>query len=582
MRTFAIVLVFGFAVSAAPSAAPAKPAVDTRCIVASGGAAARCVRDYARAVGACRSDGDTACEAALRAPGGKLVTLVTATEQPVRDRCTAEAADRLTWTYGLEDLVSRTAEACRKWGDDFVDTAFADDPASISPDARKCQRLVAAQLARVRDTVMQAYGRRCFVAEFAGRTCNRVARDRRAADVRARARRLIALRCGAAFDTLGLVPSASGAMLDDRVDALVGIVATRSRQLALRTYPPLGLGPTAFFGSSPVGVRTLDLVDPSRPNLTGTGPRPVRVEVYYPSTATGVAGVPRDVLHLFGVDVPTIAYRDVPRAEGVFPLVLYSHGSNGARVENVTLAGHLASHGFVVVAPDHHGNNYFDPEPRPSGDDFAANLLFLMDRPLDLSFLIDRFLAFGSEPGNFFEGAVDATRVGAAGHSLGGSTVMALARGPFEALGQQRTFTDPRVKAILPLDPGPHYFQPFPTVFSSIPVPTLLLTGTQSPLSFLLIPAFGALTSGPLAMGLGNLTDAGHRTFVDDCEAPEALIGFAAECEPGHIPWRYALHVVNYLALNLFDGVLNANAEALARLDPAVLGTIEDLAYQSK
>jgi hypothetical protein len=29
-------------------------------------------------------------------------------------------------------------------------------------------------------------------------------------------------------------------------------------------------------------------------------------------------------------------------------------------------------------------------------------------------------------------------------------------------------------------------------------------------------------------------------------------------------------------------GVLNGNTEALARLDPAVLGMIEDLAYQRK
>jgi hypothetical protein len=39
---------------------------------------------------------------------------------------------------------------------------------------------------------------------------------------------------------------------------------------------------------------------------------------------------------------------------------------------------------------------------------------------------------------------------------------------------------------------------------------------------------------------------------------------------------------MNYLALNFFDGVLNGNGEALARLDPAVLASIEDLAYQSK
>lgn len=39
---------------------------------------------------------------------------------------------------------------------------------------------------------------------------------------------------------------------------------------------------------------------------------------------------------------------------------------------------------------------------------------------------------------------------------------------------------------------------------------------------------------------------------------------------------------MNYLSLNLFDGVLNGNAAALARLSPASLAQIEDLTYQSR
>ena len=58
--------------------------------------------------------------------------------------------------------------------------------------------------------------------------------------------------------------------------------------------------------------------------------------------------------------------------------------------------------------------------------------------------------------------------------------------------------------------------------------------------------------------------------------------GPVPDCGPVAIPWLYARHVVDYPALNFFDGVLNGNAEALARLDPAVLFAIEDLEYQSK
>jgi len=67
---------------------------------------------------------------------------------------------------------------------------------------------------------------------------------------------------------------------------------------------------------------------------------------------------------------------------------------------------------------------------------------------------------------------------------------------------------------------------------------------------------------------------------------PRGLLGFLGgfdeACEPRHLPRRHAHDIVNYLALNFFDGVLNGNAEALARLAPEVLSTVEDLRLESK
>jgi len=51
---------------------------------------------------------------------------------------------------------------------------------------------------------------------------------------------------------------------------------------------------------------------------------------------------------------------------------------------------------------------------------------------------------------------------------------------------------------------------------------------------------------------------------------------------PGDLPWKHAHDLVNYLALNFFDGVLNGNADALDRLDPAVVGELEDLKFWRK
>jgi predicted dienelactone hydrolase len=102
---------------------------------------------------------------------------------------------------------------------------------------------------------------------------------------------------------------------------------------------------------------------------------------------------------------------------------LYSHGSGGIRFENLALAVHLASHGYVFVAADVPGDTLLDPD-----DDMTA---VLTNRPKDISFLIDEFLGFDAAAGDFFAGAVDGDRIGVTGWSYGGYTAMALAAGAF-------------------------------------------------------------------------------------------------------------------------------------------------------
>lgn len=51
---------------------------------------------------------------------------------------------------------------------------------------------------------------------------------------------------------------------------------------------------------------------------------------------------------------------DAPVAEGRFPVVAISHGSGGSPFVYRGLAAYLARHGFVVVLPEHPGNNRND------------------------------------------------------------------------------------------------------------------------------------------------------------------------------------------------------------------------------
>ncbi len=57
-----------------------------------------------------------------------------------------------------------------------------------------------------------------------------------------------------------------------------------------------------------------------------------------------------------------------PPAAGDFPLVIYSHGNGGLRYVSAFLTEHLASHGFVVMAPDHTGNTASTSSSAPPND----------------------------------------------------------------------------------------------------------------------------------------------------------------------------------------------------------------------
>jgi predicted dienelactone hydrolase len=277
-------------------------------------------------------------------------------------------------------------------------------------------------------------------------------------------------------------------------------------------------------------------------------------------------------VRVFDIELfPTPAYRDVARAPGAFPLVVYSHGSGGIRFENLALAVHLASHGYVVVAADHPGDTLLDP-----GDDMNA---VLTDRPRDVSFLIDQVLALDADGGSVLAGAIDADRIAATGWSYGGYTAMALAAGSF-SLG---TFTDARVKAIVPLDGSAQVFAPdVPALYSTIAVPALLLGGSSSPvIAPLLQQMYDGLAPGPV-VSYGNFLRAAHSSFADNCEVPEVLRGRPAACEPEFLPWRHVRHIENYLVLNFLDATLRGDPDALGRLDPAALGGVEELVYQSK
>jgi predicted dienelactone hydrolase len=100
-----------------------------------------------------------------------------------------------------------------------------------------------------------------------------------------------------------------------------------------------------------------------------------------------------------------------------FPLILLSHGIGGTSSMMAWLGSALATHGFIAAAVNHPGNNALEDYTIPGA-------VFWGQRAHDVSALLDLLLADTT-----FGPRIDAKRVGAAGFSLGGLTVIELAGG---------------------------------------------------------------------------------------------------------------------------------------------------------
>ena len=189
----------------------------------------------------------------------------------------------------------------------------------------------------------------------------------------------------------------------------------------------------AYRGDYDVGVKTIKLINKNQLdilNYTAAVPYPLynralTVEVWYPaklranqqqlttyddSLGSGPGNPERPVVP-FTFEGRAARNAQPNRSAGPFPLVIVSHGYPGSRVLLSYLTENLASKGYIVAAIDHTESTHADKVG------FTSTLL---NRPLDINFVLATLARRNLNPASVFHKMVDASETALIGYSMGG------------------------------------------------------------------------------------------------------------------------------------------------------------------
>jgi predicted dienelactone hydrolase len=172
-------------------------------------------------------------------------------------------------------------------------------------------------------------------------------------------------------------------------------------------------------------------------NWRGAKTHALTVTVWYPAAASAVEH-PVEIPGLSQLFVLGNAAQDasLASAPAKFPLIVLSHGTGGSAMIMAWLGTALAAKGYIAAAVNHPGNN---------GTEAYTTLGFSTwwERARDLTVVIDSMLA---DP--MFAGHIDPSRIGAAGFSLGGYTMIEIAGGITEPEAFTEFCASPRADGI--------------------------------------------------------------------------------------------------------------------------------------
>ncbi len=363
----------------------------------------------------------------------------------------------------------------------------------------------------------------------------------------------------------------------------------------------------AKHGPFAVGTREVTIADPKRP---------LNVTIWYPALNPQNAPEQTNYTYL-GFTLAGHALRDADPdlSQGPYPLVVFSHGLGGLRLQSLFFTEHLASYGFVVMAADHPDSTAtLSQILTGSGGSTLAQIIenFAL-RPSDIL----REIAYAdvlTAKGGTLAGTIDTQRIALSGHSFGGYTAMA-AGGAALDLDELRQWcssspdpklqpeavcfltsadsqlaalrgltdvpkgvwpptTDPRIKAVVAMAPwnAPIFGKDGLAAFT---VPAMLLVGTKDQAT---IPERDAYTFydqiGSRSKTLVTFDDANHYVFVDPCPAALENTPLFPACSDSVWDMNRVHDLINHLTTAYLLATVKGDSDAAKALQPSAVNFV--------